>query len=325
MNQSVFNSEHYKSFFKSITSDKDLVTRLNAMPDDYNVAVEDKQALVEQCMHSVAYCDYLRDSSIDGNAMTVLRNALDSCGGTVYEKLDNLHKMNFGLGLFGGGDAAEHIVNGADSHKLFEEYMKNDEEDPATEEELKEEILRKFSHLSLSPEYILKYSEYAAVRSDMFHSSINLSRLDYETKCVAAMDEFLRGNYSSVAEAALAVCQKAEIQTVSHALVTGSISKKTADDIIESVAVVLLFAVLVFGFAYEFYFAAAITAVASFVLYVYPDIISDHIHMYAAKRSYNEIAEFIAELNDEDDSDSDFVCDYDMYHDDREVTYECPF
>ena len=71
--------------------------------------------------------------------------------------------------------------------------------------------------------------------------------------------------------------------------------------------------------------AAAILAVASFVLYVYPDIISDHIHMYAAKHNYNEIAEFIAELNDEDDSDSDFVCDYDMYHDNREVTYECPF
>lgn len=319
-NNSVFNSENYKAFYTSITSNKDLATKLRNMIDDYKVSVDDKQALVEGCMNAVAKHQYVRDSVIDGNAMEILENALDNSGSTVYERLHHLHQMNFGLNLFDDEDATKSIVKDVNVKNLFEDYMKNVAEDPVSETELKSDIMKKMSHISLSPDCIIKYSEHINKHSDMLNSSIKLGKNSYETRCIVTMDEYLRGNYFDISLAALAVCQKAEIQTVSHALTTGSIFKERADAMLEPIAIILLITALVLG-TFELYFAAIIVAIASFVLYVYPECISDHVHMYFAKRNYNELVEHVAENNNLDYDELEFNCDFDMCEENVECLY----
>lgn len=326
-NNSIFNSEHYKAYYKAITSDDNLVTRLLTMPDKYAVEVEDVQTLAEDCMRAVADYDYVRDDFFDSNAMDKLEEALENCGTTVYERLHHLHQMNFYLDR----NTAKLAIEGANTTNLFNDHMKEVQNKPVNEEDLKSEIMKKITDINLSSKHISEFISQLKSHSDMSYTTAKLSKSSYEARCIATMDKYLRGNYSDIKEAAMDVCREADLQNVSQALTETYKYKKITEDILDFVIGFLFLTVyvcVVLGISFAatgialaavgFFFAAVVAGVAGVSLISHPECISDPVHMAAAKHRYNKNAEkidafneFISSLDSDDDN---------IYDEQEEVT-----
>ncbi len=322
---SVFNSEAYKEFYLTYVSDKSLAAKLEKMPDMYNVKVDNAKVLAEECMSAVSKYEYVMNQVLEANTMELLERAMDNCGTTVYERMHHLHEVNYCLGLYDDRETAERIRDGAKVEELFADYMAKNEREPMSEIELKKEIRRKMSHISLCNKDITSFISSLDSNNDMLRSTADLSKSSYEIKCIASMDEYLRGNNKSMELAAYTVCKETDLQNISDALRTGAVTDKKAQEFIENIGLVLLFlglALLMSGVQtvyMPFVFAGVVSLISSFILFVYPDRISNLIGANVAEHKYEKN---LAEAEDEfNENISNFAnCDKyaaaDIYEDD---------
>ncbi|MBR6619562.1 MAG: hypothetical protein IKK85_04405 [Clostridia bacterium] len=329
---SIFNSEVYKEFYLTYVSDKSLAAKLAKMPERYNVEVDDAKSLAEECMRAVSKYEYVMNQAFEGNIMELLESAMDNCGTTVYERIHHLHQVNFCLGLYDDRETVERILGGASVEDLFEDYMAKNEKAPLSEIKLKQEIRGKISHISLCDKDLTAFITSFESNRDMLRSAADLSKRSYEIKCIAAMDEYLRGNSKCMELAAYIVCKETDLQSISDALRTGAVTDKKAQEIIGNIGIALLIlgaGLLVSGAQTSyipFIFAGVVSLIASFILFVYPDRISNLIGAHFAERKYeNNVAKAESEA-EFDEFIRDFAdCDvYDtaaIYEDDIDTVY----
>lgn len=303
-NDNLFNSPTYKALYKTITSEADLRKKLEKMPARYGVTVEDSKALAEECMRAAAEYEYVRDTALDGNLDSFLNDALNKCGSDYYERMRNLHRINFGLSLYSDIELVGHITNGANVEELFNDYMKEDAKAPLSEAEIVQSIRNHISHNCLSSQELSAYTIMLLNKNDMFGYSAMMSESSYSNKCILAMDEYLRGNSENVTLAVYKVCEECDLQSLSYALKKGSITDNTACKYIRAFGIVLLILTVaaVIVAAEEAVklavFLGIIGLTASFIAYVFPDCISAPIGRLKAKHSYSQaVAKAEAERN----------------------------
>ncbi len=288
---SMFDSENFKAFYKTIASDKKLAQKLAAMPEKYGVTVKDSKALAEECMEAVAEYKYARNLAHEGKLMTSLEESLNNCGSTYYERMHRLHRANFGLTQC-AKDTDDLKNNIAKSEKDFNEYMKKDEESPATEEELKQSILNRISHSSLPSDDISSYIDLLnQTNSDLLRPSLKLSGNDFEVKCTVAMDAYLNGDDFDMHLAAYKACKETDLQNLSCAFKAGTVTGERIKDKIKNIGFVcgaLGFAFLVSSFGYlPFIIIGVAGLVAGVAICCSSKPISDKFGILAAKLDYN--------------------------------------
>lgn len=328
---SVFNTEKYRAFYEAITSEDNLAARLAAMPKKYGVQVEDIEALVEECMNAVSEYEYARNLAHDGEILSALEDILNNCGSTIYERMHILHQINFGL----SHNAKETVEISRDCSKIserFNDYMAEDAESPASEDELKKNILDRMSDICLSKKELSVFITQIALKGDMLDITTDLSMSSYEIKCVAAMDEYLRGNYESMALAACEVCKEKDLQTLSYSFVNGEISESNAMKYLDGIIAACVYATVVLivsGIASEMpvlIFAGAVAFIAGLMLLIKCDQIADSVGMFVAKQQYEKAVAEAEAVQEYEDFINDFASNFeDCETSEEEYTLLEPF
>ncbi len=312
---SVFNTEKYRAFYEAITSENNLAARLAAMPKKYGVQVEDSEALVEECMNAVSEYEYTRNLAYDGELFSVLEETLNNCGSTIYERMHILHQINFGL----SHNPKETVKNSCNCSKIserFNDYMAEDAKSPASEDELKKNILDRMSDICLCKKEISDFITQIDLKDNMLDISADLIMSSYEIKCVAAMDEYLRGNYESMALAAYEVCKEKDLQTLSYSFVNGEISESDAMKYLDGIIATCLYATVVLivsGIASEMpilIFAGAVAFIAGLMLLIKCDQIVDFVGMFVAKRNYEKAVAEVEAVQEYEEFINDFASNF---------------
>ncbi|MBQ8028530.1 MAG: hypothetical protein IJ262_03885 [Clostridia bacterium] len=245
----VFSSETYKKFYKNITSDKELFEVLKAMPADYEVTVEDAEALAEKFMAATANYEYVRDCALDENAMAAIEDCIETLSRkTQFTKTEILHRMNCGLSL---SDDSEKLGSLCSSEEVFQQYMKTQGKTQVSEEELMELLKEKLSHIGLASDHLRDYAKRMNKTKDPLASSVVLGKNGYKFRCIAAMDIYLSNKDLSVEEAVCMASTQADLQAVASAVRHGEVSEKYAQKLIKilfaTVRIVLNLLALVFS------------------------------------------------------------------------------
>ncbi|MBQ8028995.1 MAG: hypothetical protein IJ262_06280 [Clostridia bacterium] len=230
---SLFSSETYKKFYNSVTSDEDLFETLKAMPAEYEMEVEDAEALAKEFMDTTASYEYIRDCALDENAMA----AIEDCVGTLsrntpFTKTEILHRMNCGLGLTADREKLESL-NESSLKEIFENYVKTESKKDTSEEELMKSIFEKLSHSPLSSNHLRDYAKRLNETGDPLYSSVALGKNGYKFRCVAAMDLYLKSENLSVEEAVCRAATQVDIQAVASAVRHGEVCQKYADRLVD--------------------------------------------------------------------------------------------
>ncbi len=235
-NNSVFSSDNYKSFYKSITSDGELLDVLTSMPAAYGVVVNDAEALAKKFMETTVSYEYIRDCTLDEDVMAALDDFMETCGErSSLTRLEVLHRMNFGLGLYDDTELLGKRLTMKEMKTRFDKYMKAEGYKECSEENLVESIKEKLSHSCLSSNHLRDYKRKLSKSYDPLATSVVLGEMGYRYRCIHSMDLYLRNGTMSVEEAVYLGSQEADIQAVACAARFGEITNEHAKNLINSI------------------------------------------------------------------------------------------